>query len=118
MSIPLFRLTDANIERIPETAFAAEGLKERSDLQRAIRDNVDIVAPDTFVLADEYSQWDDSRRRIEGLCQSKWIPQRGERRDHDLHETSKTHLREVSAVQPTLAAIELIAAHCDPYSAR
>jgi hypothetical protein len=26
-------------------------------------------------------------------------------------------LRNVSAVQPTLAAIEFIAAHCDPYSA-
>src|SRR3546814_5225704 len=30
--------------------------------------------------------------------------------------TCRTHLRSVSAVQPILPAIELIAPHCEPYS--
>ncbi len=69
--MPLYRLTDTKLTPIPETGFAVEGLKERSDLQASIRDQIDIVAPDAMVLAEEYAQWDGSQRRIDLLALDK-----------------------------------------------
>src|SRR3546814_14859597 len=42
-------------------------LQERRDLQRLLRENVAVIAPDTLVIAEEYGEWDDSRRRIDLL---------------------------------------------------
>jgi hypothetical protein len=69
--MPLYRLTNTKLTPIPETGFAVEGLKERSDLQASIRDRIDIVAPDAMVLAEEYAQWDGSQRRIDLLALDK-----------------------------------------------
>lgn len=66
--MPLFKLSNSSIEQVPDTSFDIEGLKERTDLQSSIRDYIDIVAPDTLVLAEEYGQWEDSRRRIDLLA--------------------------------------------------
>jgi hypothetical protein len=48
-----------------------EGLRERSDLQASIRDQIDIVAPGAMVLAEEYGRWDGSQRRIDLLALDK-----------------------------------------------
>jgi hypothetical protein len=42
-------------------------LHERRDLQRLLRENISVIAPDTLVIAEEYGEWDDSRRRIDLL---------------------------------------------------
>ena len=38
-----------------------------TDLQRLLRDQVTEVSPDTLVIAEEFSEWTDSRRRIDLL---------------------------------------------------
>ena len=47
--------------------FAAAGFSERNDLQRLLRDRIEILSPDTLVIAEEFSHWDDSKRRIDLL---------------------------------------------------
>ena len=47
------------------------GLHERRDLQRLLRENVEVIAPETLVIAEEFGDWEDSRRRIDLLAVDK-----------------------------------------------
>ena len=60
----IYEIESDSIRPLPEVSFAELGLKERGDLQRLIRDRIEVVAPDTMVLAEEFGNWEDSRRRI------------------------------------------------------
>ena len=37
-------------------------------MQRVLRDHIDAVIPDSMVLAEEFGEWEDSKRRIDLLC--------------------------------------------------
>lgn len=63
----IFEVTETEIRPIPQTNFAKEGLKERSDLQRLLRQGIHHISPDTMVLAEEFGSWDESLRRIDLL---------------------------------------------------
>ncbi|MEM9943336.1 MAG: hypothetical protein AAF939_17360 [Planctomycetota bacterium] len=67
----VFEIQKDTIRPIDETTFAAVGIKERSDLQRLLRDQIDIVASDIFVIAEEFGDWDESNRRIDLLAIAK-----------------------------------------------
>lgn len=66
--MPVFRLTSQSIEPLPATSFAANGVRERADLQRLLRANIAVVADDVLVIAEEFAEWDDSKRRIDLLA--------------------------------------------------
>lgn len=66
-AMPIFRLTKDAIEPLPETAFHEQGIKERSDLQRLLKTSIAVVALDVLVIAEEFSDWEDSKRRIDLL---------------------------------------------------
>jgi hypothetical protein len=63
----VFRLTKESIMQLPETSFAAKGIKERTDLQRLLKPNIAVVAPDVLIICDEFEEWEDSKRRIDLL---------------------------------------------------
>lgn len=65
--MPIFEITHEAIRRIPTTSFSAAGIKERSDLQRLLRNQIDVVSPDTLVFCEEFGEWEDSKRRIDLL---------------------------------------------------
>ena len=67
----IFRIQENKLAPIPQTTFAASGIKERADLQRMLRDQIEIIAPDTLVIAEEFGSWQDSRRRIDLLAVDK-----------------------------------------------
>jgi RecB family endonuclease NucS len=48
--------------------YAEPNLRERQDMQRVLRDHIDAISPDLMVLAEEYGEWEDSKRRIDLLC--------------------------------------------------
>lgn len=54
-----------------ETSFNLAGLRERQDLQRLLRNQIEVVAPDALVISEEFSQWEDSNRRIDLLAIDK-----------------------------------------------
>ncbi|MBB6429101.1 hypothetical protein [Algisphaera agarilytica] len=66
--MPLFRLDSDQLTTLPVTNFAQEGVSERYDLQRLLREQIDVLLPDALVLTDEFADWDDSRRRIDLLA--------------------------------------------------
>ena len=57
-----------SLTRIADTSFGEEGVLEREDLQRILRDQPDILEPGLFVIAEEFRDWADSDRRIDLLC--------------------------------------------------
>jgi len=66
-----FEMTADCLREIPATTFAAAGIRERTDLQRLLRDQIGIVAADTLVIAEEFGDWEDCNRRIDLLALDK-----------------------------------------------
>ncbi len=66
--MPIFELCNDEIRKIAETTFSDAGVTERGDLQRLLRKQIDVIAPDTLVVGEEFGEWDDSRRRIDLLA--------------------------------------------------
>jgi hypothetical protein len=65
--MPVYEFAPDRIQPLTKTTFGAMQLHERRDLQRLLRENIAVIAPDTLVIAEEYGEWDDSRRRIDLL---------------------------------------------------
>lgn len=63
----LYSISDSSLDPVQETTFADGGVLERSGLQRLLKEQIEIVAPDTMVVAEEFSDWEDSGRRIDLL---------------------------------------------------
>ena len=66
--MPIYEFTQTGINRLDETTFSLVDMQERRDLQRLLRENVEVITPDTLVIAEEFGDWDDSRRRIDLLA--------------------------------------------------
>lgn len=64
----LFELTTESLRVVKPTTFADQGVKERTDLQRLLRQQVEIIAEGTMVIAEEFGDWEESRRRIDLLA--------------------------------------------------
>ncbi|MHB1102646.1 MAG: hypothetical protein ACYC0C_07685 [Devosia sp.] len=65
--MPVYEFSPERILPLERTTFSSMQLHERRDLQRLLRENISVIAPDTLVIAEEYGEWDDSRRRIDLL---------------------------------------------------
>lgn len=65
--MPLFEFSHSEVGRLRETTFSEAGLHERRDIQRLLRENIEAIVPDVYVLAEEFGDWEDSRRRIDLL---------------------------------------------------
>jgi len=65
--MPLFEITHESIRKLDETSFSVAGIRERGDLQRLLRNQIDVISPDTLVISEEFGEWEDSKRRIDLL---------------------------------------------------
>lgn len=65
--MPIYRIDDDKITPIERTTFAQQGLRERHDLQQLLKSQINVVSPDTLIVAEEFGEWEDSRRRIDLL---------------------------------------------------
>jgi hypothetical protein len=66
--MPLYEMTPTNFRPVPEASFAAMGIGERSDIQRLLRTQIDVLGDDLYVLTEEFGDWEDSKRRIDLLA--------------------------------------------------
>ena len=69
--MPIFELTKDKIVEVPQTTFAVQGVKERYDLQKVLRENISSIVSDLYVLAEEFGGWEEVKRRIDLLCLDK-----------------------------------------------
>lgn len=64
----LYEVTSDNLTRIAQTTFDQAGLRERTDIQRLLKKQIDVILPDTLVIAEEFGEWEESKRRIDLLA--------------------------------------------------
>jgi hypothetical protein len=69
--MPIFEILDEALTAVPETSFGAEGVLERNDLQRLLRENIAVLDDSLMFIAEEFGDWVDSQRRIDLLCIDK-----------------------------------------------
>lgn len=67
----IYQITKDKLTPLAVTKFGTEGLYERKDLQRLLRDRIDVLGDDLMVIAEEFGDWEDSNRRIDLLCLNK-----------------------------------------------
>jgi hypothetical protein len=65
--MPIYEVKADHLSKIEETSFSKTGLRERADLQRLLRNQINVIAQDVLVIAEEFGDWEDSRRRIDLL---------------------------------------------------
>ena len=65
--MPIYEFGPAGITPLEVTTFGTAGMQERRDLQRLLRENIKVIAPETLVISEEFGDWEDSRRRIDLL---------------------------------------------------
>lgn len=63
----IFNITQEGIYEINKTNFQTNGILERTHLQNYLRDKIDIIYPDTLIIAEEFSEWEESKKRIDLL---------------------------------------------------
>lgn len=68
MSLFIFQDNNQAVVKIEETSLEQEGILERQDLQQALKLNIEAITPDCLIVAEEYSDWDQSRKRIDLLA--------------------------------------------------
>lgn len=66
--MPIYEITEDDLTPLTETSFDAEGIYERKDLQRHLKQNIAVLSNDLMVISEEYGEWLDSKRRIDLLC--------------------------------------------------
>jgi len=64
----LYDLTDGTLRAVAKSSFAAEGIWERRDLQRALREDIGLLGDDLLVVAEEFGEFEGGHRRIDLLC--------------------------------------------------
>lgn len=52
--MPIYEFASEEIRPLSKTTFGQVQLQERRDLQRLLRANIAVVAPDTLVIAEEF----------------------------------------------------------------
>ncbi len=65
--MPLYEFRDKDISTVAPTTFRDVGLRERRDIQRLLRERIDIIIPNTMIIAEEFGEWQESKRRIDLL---------------------------------------------------
>lgn len=69
--MPIYKVDRNEFVKLQETTFAQEKLLERRDIQRLLCNDISVVSDDLMVIAEEFSDWEDSSRRIDILCLDK-----------------------------------------------
>jgi hypothetical protein len=65
--MPIYEVAADQLRKIEETSFNAVGIHERKDLQRLMRSQIETIVPDVLIIAEEFGDFEDSKRRIDLL---------------------------------------------------
>lgn len=69
--MPIFTLNNNELNAVETTSFKEEAILERLHLQQALKKNIGVIAEDCLIIAEEYAEWDGSKRRIDLLAIDK-----------------------------------------------
>lgn len=61
----IYQIGDTSFKKVEQTTFSEQGIKERSDLQRLLKSQIEVIADDVMVIFEEFGDWDGSKRRVD-----------------------------------------------------
>ncbi|NOJ92525.1 hypothetical protein HMI51_06225 [Corallococcus coralloides] len=64
----LYEVSGGSLKKVESVSFAREGVRERQDLQKWLRDEPEALGEELLIVAEEFGDWEDSRRRIDLLA--------------------------------------------------
>lgn len=67
----IYSFNDNSLKKVDVTTFNSQGILERQHLQAALKNQIDVVAPNCLVISEEFSEWAGSQRRIDLLAVNK-----------------------------------------------
>lgn len=67
----IYSFTNNSLKKVETTTFNSEGILERQHLQAAIKQQIEVIAPNCIVISEEFSEWSGSQRRIDLLAIDK-----------------------------------------------
>ena len=67
--MPIYRIVGdkERLDKVNPSSFGQEGVLERADLQRILRDQPDVLEEGLLIISEEFCNWEDSKRRIDLL---------------------------------------------------
>lgn len=69
--MPLYAITHDELKPVSTTTFSAQAILERKHLQAMLMKDPSSLGDDLLVLCEEFSNWQESNRRIDLLCLSR-----------------------------------------------
>lgn len=66
--MPLFEMTTDSFRPLAQASFAELKVREREDLQRLLRTQIEVLGDDLYLLTEEFGDWDESHCRIDLLA--------------------------------------------------
>lgn len=67
----IYSFENNSLHKVETTTFNSEGVLERPHLQDAIKQKIEVIAPNCIVISEEFSEWSGSQRRIDLLAIDK-----------------------------------------------
>jgi hypothetical protein len=71
--VAIFKFDGKEFNTIERTDFATEKILERKHIQAALKNKIEIVVPDCLVISEEFSDWSNSKKRIDLLGLTKMV---------------------------------------------
>jgi RecB family endonuclease NucS len=68
LSCPYNAIDGEKLIKQTPSSFGDLGILERADLQRLLRQQAEVLAEDLVIVAEEFGNWEDSKRRIDLLA--------------------------------------------------
>jgi hypothetical protein len=124
--MPLYKVLPCRLAEVPNISLAAAGLKERKDIQRLLREQIDVLDPGLLVIAEEFCEWSEGSRRIDLLCvdrDAKLVVVELKRDDSGYMDLQALRYAAMVSTMTFDAAVETLAKHSgsgtpDPEAAR
>jgi len=66
--MPIYNFEKNKLHSVNRTSFSSEGILERQNLQSALKQQIEIIDSSCLVIAEEFSEWSGSQRRIDLLA--------------------------------------------------
>ncbi|MCF7999622.1 MAG: hypothetical protein K9L25_11330 [Methylovulum sp.] len=67
----IYSFKNNEINEVAVTTFNNEKILERKHLQAALKNKIEVIAPNCMIISEEFSEWPDSQRRIDLLAIDK-----------------------------------------------
>lgn len=66
-----YEVSQGKLSRVSRVSLASVQMQERRDVQALLREQLPELVPDLLVIAEEFGEWEDSKRRIDLLAIDK-----------------------------------------------